>query len=109
MAVSPGSTACWIRERPSNARGLWGRDPQPNSPAGSNGAVLKCADGTADTPASGPVQNVGIDHRRFQILVPEQLLDRPDIISLVQQVGGKAVPKCVTAHRFLDSDVTHGL
>ena len=109
MAVSPGRTARCIRERPSNARELRGRDPQPNSPAGSNRAVLKSVGGTADTPASGPVQNVGIDHRRFQILVPEQLLDRPDIISLVQQVGGKAVPKCVTAHRFLDSDVTHGL
>jgi len=93
MAVSPGRTARCIRERPSNARELRGRDPQPNSPAGSNRAVLKSVGGTADTPASGPVQNVGIDHRRFQILVPEQPLDRPDIISLT----GFLIPTSRTA------------
>ncbi len=98
-----------MREGPSDARGVTRRDPQPNSPAGSNGAALESVGGTADTAASGPVQDVGIDHRRFQILVSKQLLDGPDIISLVEEVGGKGVPKRVTAHGFLDSNLTDGL
>ncbi len=32
----------------------------------------------------------------------QEHLDHPDIDLLLQQVGGKAVPQCVQAHRFID-------
>ena len=82
---------------PSNAPGLRGRESQPNSPAGSNGAVLKSVGATADTPASGTVQNVGMDHRRFQMV--QEILDRSNIISVLDQVSGKTNARGRTAVR----------
>jgi len=32
---------------------------------------------------------MGIDHRRFHIFVTEKLLDRPDVIPIFEQMGGK--------------------
>ncbi len=76
---------------------------------GSNRAALERVGGTADTAASGSGQNVGVNHRGLQILVSQKLLDRPDIVSLFEQMGGEGMPKGMTAHGFLDSDVAHSL
>ena len=45
-------------------------------------------------PFSAPIQNMGIDHGRFHILVSQELLDRPDIISVFEQMDGKGISKC---------------
>ena len=42
-----------------------------------------------DSPTTA-VQNVGVNHGRTDILVPEQLLDRPNIIAVLKQVRGNA-------------------
>jgi len=34
---------------------------------------------------------MGIDHGRLEILMTQQLLDSPDVISFLQKMGGKAV------------------
>jgi hypothetical protein len=60
---------------------------------GSNRAALERVGGTADTAASGSVQNVGVNHGGLQILVSQKLLDRPDIVSLFEQMGGEGMPK----------------
>ncbi len=39
----------------------------------------------------------------------QKLLDRPDIVSLFEQMGGEGMPKGMTAHGFPDADVAHGL
>jgi hypothetical protein len=31
--------------------------------------------------AASVVQHVGVDHRRLQLFVPQELLDRPDVIA----------------------------
>ena len=36
---------------------------------------------------------MGIDHGGLDIFMAHQFLDRPDIIAVLQQVGGKTVPK----------------
>ncbi len=41
----------------------------------------------------GSVQHMGVDHRRAHIFVTEQLLDRPNIIPVLQEVGRKGVTK----------------
>ena len=41
------------------------------------------------------VQNVGIDHCGTYIIVPQELLHRPDIISSLQEMSGKGMPKRV--------------
>ncbi|OGP89159.1 MAG: hypothetical protein A2157_11090 [Deltaproteobacteria bacterium RBG_16_47_11] len=37
--------------------------------------------------------NMGIDHGGLKILVTQQLLNGPDIVSVLQEVGGKTVPQ----------------
>jgi len=32
---------------------------------------------------------MGIDHRRLDILVPQQVLDGPDVVIILQQIGKK--------------------
>ncbi len=38
---------------------------------------------------------MSIDHYRFDILVAEQLLDRPNIVTIFQEVSSKTMPKGV--------------
>ena len=40
---------------------------------------------------------MGVDHRRAHVLVAQQLLDRPNIIPILQQVGRKGVAKRMAA------------
>jgi hypothetical protein len=55
----------------------------------------------ADAPSS-PVENVGVDHRRADVLVPKKFLDRPDIIPILQEMGSERMPECVASDGFLD-------
>ena len=48
-------------------------------------------------------QDVGVDHRRLDILVAEKLLDRPDVMAGHQKVGGEAVTEGVAAYLFGDA------
>ena len=49
--------------------------------------------GLAVDSLAASVQHMGVDHRRAHIFVPEQLLDCPDIIPTLQEVGRKGVAK----------------
>ena len=42
-------------------------------------------------------RDLGVDGRRFQLFVPEQLLDVADVGSAFQHVGGAGVPEQVAA------------
>jgi hypothetical protein len=37
--------------------------------------------------ADAPVQNMGVDHRRFHVAVPQQFLHRANVVAVGQQVG----------------------
>ena len=39
---------------------------------------------------TGAIQNVRVNHGSGDVLVAEQLLHRPNVVSVFQQVGGKA-------------------
>jgi len=64
--------------------------------------------GTADSSAS-PVQNVGVNHRRFDVTVAKEFLHGPDIIAIGQQVRGEGMPKRVARDSFGQSGLSDSL
>ncbi len=68
------------------------RPSQPSLVAPSWGQQL--IDRTAYGPAP-VVQDVGLTHRRTYILVPERLLDRPNVVAVFEQVGREHVLGCL--------------
>ena len=62
------------------------------SPAASD-KITGRTSGVGRTPYGGraPVQDVGINHRRADIVVPKKLLDGADVVAILQQVCRKGV------------------
>jgi len=52
---------------------------------------------------------MGVDHRRLDALVTQQLLHGPDVIAVQEQVGGEGVPQSVTACMLGDACLVLGL
>ena len=52
------------------------------------------------------VQDMGVDLRRAHVTVPEQFLNRADIMAVFQQVRGERVTEGVAARRFGDPRAT---
>jgi len=46
----------------------------------------------APHPQPPPIEHVRIHHRRAHVRMPQQLLHRPDIVPVLQQMGREAVP-----------------
>ncbi len=44
------------------------------------------------------VEHMGVDHRRLDIPVAEELLDGPDVVAAAEEMGGEAVAKTVNGH-----------
>ena len=63
---------------------------------------LKSVEGTADA-QSASVEDVGIDHRGPHVSMTEQFLDGSDVVSVPQEMRGKAVSQRVATCRFSDS------
>src|SRR5688572_24176456 len=49
----------------------------------------------APHPAAAAVEDVRVDHGRRDVAVPEQLLDGPDVVAGLEQVGRERVPQGV--------------
>jgi len=43
---------------------------------------------------------MGIDHRGFHVLVPQQFLNRPDIVTAFQQMRGEGMAERVASGAF---------
>jgi hypothetical protein len=69
---------------PSNAAGYL------SSPAAR--AQLELVEWAPDT-SPALVQDVRIDHRRTNVAMPEQFLDRSDVVPGLEQMGREAVPE----------------
>jgi hypothetical protein len=48
-------------------------------------------------PFPTPVQHVGIHHRRLHVPMPEQFLNRTDVIAVFQQMRDDRVPQRIAA------------
>ncbi len=56
----------------------------------------------ANSPPS-PVENVGVDHRRRDIAVAQEFLDRPDVVTDVEEVRGERVAERMTGGKLGDA------
>jgi hypothetical protein len=52
----------------------------------------KPIDGAANASRS-TVEDMGIDHRRFDIIMAQEFLDRSDIVTASEQLSGKRMPE----------------
>ena len=50
-----------------------------------------------------PVDDVRVDHRRAQVRVAEQILDRADVVAVLEEVGRERMAQRVTAHFLRDA------
>lgn len=62
----------------------------------------------APDPVSPTVQDVGVDLGGPDILVPEQLLHRADVVPVLQQMRGERVPERVGGYVLRDPRIDHG-
>jgi hypothetical protein len=60
-------------------------------------------------PTRSPVQGMGVDHGRTCVPVAEQFLNRPEVVSVLEEMGGEAVPQGVGCGGLLDARSKHGL
>ena len=67
-----------------------------------NTPPLQVVRGTHDALAS-PVQNMGINHRGFHVLMAEELLDCPNVVAPFQKIRRKGMPKGVAGGAFGES------
>ena len=48
------------------------------------------------------IENMSVNHGRLHIFVPEEFLDGPDVIALLQQMRGKTVSEGMTTDAFVE-------
>ena len=70
--------------------------------------ALEGVGGAADSPAAA-VEDVGVDHRRLQVPMAEQLLDGADVVAVLQQVGGEAVTEGMAGSVLDQPGSAHGV
>ena len=75
---------------------------------GCNAAFRPQEIGRAAHAAAAAVQDVRVDHRRLHVLVSEELLDRANIVPLLEQVGRERVAEGVTADPAGDAELDDG-
>ena len=63
-------------------------------------STLRTSVRRAPHPATTAVQDVCVDHSRADVLVAEELLDGPDVVAVLQEVGRERVPQRVTGRSF---------
>lgn len=51
---------------------------------------------------SAALEDMGIDHGGFDILVTQQFLDGANVVSTLQQVCRKRVTECMRGHMFVN-------
>jgi len=56
--------------------------------------------GGAADPSAPSIQDMGVDHGCADISMAKKFLDRPNIVPILKQVGGKGMAEGVTACRF---------
>lgn len=55
------------------------------------------------------MKNMHVDHRRFDITMPQQFLDGSNIKAAFDQVGGKGMTKCAAGDSLCKPRLRHGV
>ena len=58
--------------------------------------------------ATSFIQNMGINHGGFDILMAQEFLNGTDIVVILQKLGGKAMAKSMTTDSLVDTGQTSG-
>jgi hypothetical protein len=82
----------------------------PSTPASDAFWPLACSQPVHRAPDAEPpaVEDVGIDHRRGHIPMSQQLLDRTDIVAVLEQMGGERVPQAVAGDPLRETGIRRG-
>src|SRR5437870_4501911 len=78
-------------------------------PQGRRNRASESIGGAPDATAAGTVENVRINHGGLEILVAQKLLNRADIISVLDQVGREGVAERVAASGAAHTSIQDGL
>jgi hypothetical protein len=62
----------------------------------------ECVGGAANASRS-TVEDMGVNHRRFDVVMAQEFLDRSDIVTAFQQVSCEGMPKRVAADMLDDT------
>src|SRR5215470_2126342 len=95
------STRAWAIARKAGSNPPDGRAPEarlPTAPSPTEHPVGRALD-----PARPSVQDVGIDLGCAHVAMTEQVLNRPDVVAILQQVRGERVAEGVAARRLGDA------
>jgi len=60
-------------------------------------------------PMASFVEDMRVNHGRFDILMPQKILDGPDVVSVFEQVARKTVAKSVAVCRLADAGLAKDL
>lgn len=55
------------------------------------------------------MQHMGVDHRRFDVAMAQQLLNCANVGAAFEQVHGEGVPEGVAGGPFGEPDLRHGV
>jgi hypothetical protein len=75
----------------------------------SIGKIMNSSVDGAPNGTAAFVQDVGVNHRGGNVLVPQQFLHGSDIVSVGKKMRCKAVPEAVATDGFVDAGKGHGL
>jgi hypothetical protein len=70
--------------------------------------IVRLIERAADS-QSATIEDVGVDHRRLDVLVAEEFLHRADVVAGFEQVRGKAVAEGVTTGGLGNAGQAHGI
>jgi hypothetical protein len=63
----------------------------------------------ADSATAGTLQDVRVDHGGLDVRVTQELLDRPDVVAILEKVRSEGVPEGVTTCVLVDAHLPNGL
>ena len=77
------------------------------SESGGPAACWLPVEGTADA-TGAPIEHVGVDHRRADVIVAEQFLDGADVVAVFEQVCGEGMTESMRGRVLADARGARG-
>src|SRR5947209_8638879 len=75
----------------------------------SCGAPLHHVERAPYAATASTLQHVRVDHCRLHVRVAEELLNRPDVVAILEKVRSERVPQAVTARVLMNAHLPHRL
>jgi hypothetical protein len=89
VAIPSGRAEPFVQPPP------WRNAPDPKT----SGTGIK----RAKNASAALIEHMGVNHRRLNVFMPQQFLDSPNIIMILQEMGSKAVTEGMATDPFINS------